>query len=94
MNAWCSLKGHIYLNYLATFTYRFVPVCMTFWWTSSAKGLKVQLFHDGVPYHIETSSLIFRANQWTGFYMIGNSVMKQSMVPYPRKTRQISSRII
>ena len=23
-----------------------------------------QLFHDGDPYHIEASSLIFRANQW------------------------------
>ena len=34
------------------------------------------LFHDGVPYHIETSPVICRANQWTGFYMIGNSVMK------------------
>ena len=22
-------------------------------------------------YHIETSPLIFRANQWTGFYIIG-----------------------
>ena len=27
-------------------------------------------------YHIETSPLIWRANQWTGFYMIGTSVMK------------------
>ena len=30
-----------------------------------------QLFHDRGPYHIETSPLICRANQWTGFYMIG-----------------------
>ena len=34
------------------------------------------LFHDGGPYHIETSSLTCTANQWTGFYMIGTSVMK------------------
>ena len=34
------------------------------------------LFHDGGPYHINTSPLICRANQWTGFYMIGTSVMK------------------
>ena len=27
--------------------------------------------------HIETSSLICRANQWTGFYMIGTSFMKE-----------------
>ena len=26
---------------------------------------------------IETSPLIFRANQWTGFYIIGTSVMKE-----------------
>ena len=29
------------------------------------------------PYHIETSPLICSANQWTGFYMIGPSVMKE-----------------
>ena len=27
-----------------------------------------ELFHDGERYHIETSTLICRANQWTGFY--------------------------
>ena len=36
-----------------------------------------QLFHDGGRYHIETSPLICRANQWTGFYMIPASVMKE-----------------
>ena len=35
------------------------------------------LSHDVDPYHIETSPLICRANQWTGFYMIGTSVMKE-----------------
>ena len=35
------------------------------------------LFHDGGCYHIETSPLIYRANQWTGFYMIAVSVMKE-----------------
>ena len=34
-------------------------------------------FHDGGRYHIETSPLICRANQWTGFYMITSSVMKE-----------------
>ena len=29
---------------------------------------------------IETSQLIWRANQWAGFYMIGTSVMKELMV--------------
>ena len=36
-----------------------------------------QLFHDGGSYHIETSPFICSANQWTGFYMIGTSVMKE-----------------
>ena len=35
----------------------------------------VWLFHDGDSYHIETS-----ANQWTGFYMIGTSVMKEQNI--------------
>ena len=30
-------------------------------------------------YQIETSSLICRVNQWTGFYMIGTFVMKELM---------------
>ena len=37
----------------------------------------VLLFHDGGPYHIETSPLIYSANQWTGFYMKGTSIMKE-----------------
>ena len=36
-----------------------------------------QLFHDGSRYHIETSALICRANQWTGFNMITAFVMKE-----------------
>ena len=39
--------------------------------------LFVYRFHDGGHYHIETIPLICRANQWTGFYMIGTSDMKQ-----------------
>ena len=38
---------------------------------------KAYLFHEGGPYHIETIPFICRANQWTGFYMIGTSVMKE-----------------
>ena len=34
-------------------------------------------FHDGGPYHIETNPLMCYANQWTHFYMIENSVMKE-----------------
>ena len=40
-------------------------------------SLMRQLFHDGSPYHIESSPSICRANQWTNFYMIGTSVMKE-----------------
>ena len=39
--------------------------------------MKLWLFHGGGPYHIELSSLICRANQWTGFHMIGISFMKE-----------------
>ena len=34
-------------------------------------------FTDWGPYHIETSPLICTTNQWTGFYMIETSVMKE-----------------
>ena len=35
-------------------------------------------FHDGGPYHVETSPLIYRGNQWNGLYMTGtSSVMKE-----------------
>ena len=30
---------------------------------------------------VKTSPLICRTNQWTGFYMIGTSVMRELMVP-------------
>ena len=36
-----------------------------------------KLFHDGGRYHIETGPLTCSANQWTGFYMITASVMKE-----------------
>ena len=36
-----------------------------------------KLFHDGDPYNLEISRLICSANQWTGFYMIGASVIKE-----------------
>ena len=48
--------------------------------------LVFQLFNDGVPCHIETSPLIYRANQWTGFYIIGTSVMKSGRVQKPVKS--------
>ena len=34
-------------------------------------------FNDGGQRHIKTSPLICRANQWTGYYMISASVVKE-----------------
>ena len=36
-----------------------------------------KLFHGGGPYYVETNPLICSADQWTGFYMIRTSVMKE-----------------
>ena len=36
-----------------------------------------KLFHDKDLCHIETSPLICFANQWTGFYMIETTFMKE-----------------
>ena len=38
------------------------------------KSKMVQLFHDGVSYHMENSP----ANQWNGFYMIEAYITKES----------------
>ena len=38
----------------------------------------IELFHDGGSNDTETSLLICSANQWTGFYMIGASIMRES----------------
>ena len=35
------------------------------------------LLQDGGTYHIEISPLICSVNQWTGFYMIRTSIMKE-----------------
>ena len=42
-NAGYTLKGHIYLNKLAAFSFRFVLVCMTFWWRPGIKGLTTHM---------------------------------------------------
>ena len=39
-----------------------------------------QLFHGGDPNHLHHSPLVCRTNQWTGFYMIGASSMKELML--------------
>ena len=37
----------------------------------------LKLFHDGGLYHIQSGPLNFRANPWTGLYMIRTSVLKK-----------------
>ena len=49
--------------------------------------MTLYLFHDGGRYHIETSPLICRADQWTGFYMITASVMKE-LIQHSRAAKQ------
>ena len=44
---------------------------------SECSLIRAYLFHPRGPYHIETSALICSANQWTCFYMITASVMKE-----------------
>ena len=44
----------------------------------STHGLgNIELFHDVGSYHIENNPSICSTNQWTGFFMIGASVMKE-----------------
>ena len=42
-----------------------------------SENFPTSLFHDGCHYHIETSPLIWSANQWSGFFLIGISIMKE-----------------
>ena len=53
---------------------------------------KINSFHDGDPYHIETSPLIYRVNQCTGFYIISTSVMKELMLDIPDLPQDVPSR--
>ena len=52
---------------------------------------QLQLFRDGGPYHRETSPLIYIANQWTGFYMILTSVMKELKKTYSKLIIKLQS---
>ena len=40
------------------------------------RSLELLTLTYGGPYHIADGLFICRANQWTGFYMVGTSVMK------------------
>ena len=48
-------------------------------------------FHDGGRYHIETSPMVCRENQWTGFYIITASVMKELNMHCQKKTNKQTS---
>ena len=54
-------------------------------WRQAASEMTMsnQFFHDGGRYHIETSPLIYSANEWSGLYMIGASIMKE-LISRPR----------
>ena len=52
-----------------------MPVSGNFY--GAVNFLLALLIHDGGPYHKGTRPLIYRANQWTGFFMMGTSVMKE-----------------
>ena len=62
-------------------------------------------FHDGGPFHIETNPFIWKANQWTGIYMIGTTVMNELMyfnkrtfnklvLIFPKGFRLVSPRLL
>ena len=61
-------KHHIFQISLAMILYFQIQI-------RSSPQKNAQLFHG--RYHIDTSPLICSANQWTGFYMITASIMKE-----------------
>ena len=69
----CCQRNHFTLGW------KFTKLFAT--WRSGKKWywfLFIFIFiYDGSSYHIETSPLICIANQWTGFYTIGTSVMNE-----------------
>ena len=67
------------VKFLSDFFFLFVLLQMVLIHLGSFNWLHslFYLFHDGGRYHIETSPFISTANQWTDFYMIKISVMKE-----------------
>ena len=50
---------------------------ISYWIEKATFSVKLHYFlYDGVFYHIETSPLVCRANQWTGFFTTGTTAMK------------------
>ena len=78
-----SQCDQVFLTNFVSFTDKILHGKLHCWCHRSSYWLQIEffnffkIFHYGGPYHIETSPLICRANQWTGFYMIRTSVMKE-----------------
>ena len=64
-------QGSLYFYILKLEIQNFQTTLMIWW--------RCKLFHDGGSYHIGTNSLICSKNQWTDFYIIRTSVMKELM---------------
>ena len=65
------------LRHFLYFAARFLRCVWPFCDNTNERLIPFYLFHDGGRYHVETSPLICSGNQWTGFYMITASVMKE-----------------
>ena len=76
---WHEFQGFHGSNHLSIYNYFDAYYVM-----ASSEGNNFCLcnsFHDGSPYHIETSKLTCRANQCTGFFMLETFVMKVKCWP-------------
>ena len=73
-----KLLPEIRLRLKLTLVFTRIQTFPTIWsvFNSLTQCLTQSVFNGGL-YHIETSPLICRANQRTGFYMIGTSVKKK-----------------
>ena len=68
--------AYYYSHFIINVYHSFASLSLIF--VRMSNFLKIgQHFHDGCSYHIETSPLICSANQWTDFFMIGTSAMKE-----------------
>ena len=71
---------NIVINILGSYSFwlGWILLVLNYFFQRENKDLAgLQLFYDGGRYHMETSPLICRANQWTGFYIITASVLKE-----------------
>ena len=86
------LKLQVYGIYICQVQYSSTSVFHAFWkcklviWFVYKRNIGLKWVdkdvrvHARVPCHAETSPLICRISQWTGFYMIETSAMKELMI--------------